>query len=88
MTYCVNCNTQLGVIRKPAESTLNPTVSVSDKDVGEHWSQDRPLGDTAHAWPPPGHRAMDHNSLAVTVQPYSSPPFKSISLQVRDRYVV
>lgn len=44
MTYCVNCNTQFGVIRKP----LNPTVSVSDNDVEEHWSQDRPLGDIAH----------------------------------------
>ena len=34
--YCINCTTQLGVIRKPAEGTLDPTVCGIDKDVEEH----------------------------------------------------
>jgi len=52
-------------------------------------SQDRPQWDTIHHQPPPGHRTIDHNPLAVTFQPipYSpnSPPLKSMSLQFRDK---
>ncbi|KAM6384895.1 dTDP-D-glucose 4,6-dehydratase isoform 4-T5 [Alca torda] len=33
--------TQLGVVGKLAEGTLNPTVHVTDKDVKQHWSQCR-----------------------------------------------
>ena len=56
-------------------------LSVTDKDVEEHWSQDRPLGDTTHDWPPPGHRVVDHNPLAVTIQPILYPP-NSLVLQI------
>ncbi|KAK4806259.1 LOW QUALITY PROTEIN: hypothetical protein QYF61_013403 [Mycteria americana] len=43
--WCVNCTTQLGVICKLAEGALNPTVYVVDEDIGQHWSQYRPLRD-------------------------------------------
>ena len=66
---CINCNTQLGVIGKLAEGTLDLIVYVSRKDVEEHQSQDRPLGDTTCDWPPPGHKYIeDNNPLATTIQ--------------------
>lgn len=37
---CTNCTILLGVISKTVEGALNSTVSVTDKDVEEHWSQD------------------------------------------------
>lgn len=46
--YCVNCSTQFGVISRLGEGMLDPTVFVTDKDVKEHWFQDRHLGDTSH----------------------------------------
>ena len=89
---CVDCTTQLGVIRKLAEGALDAIVCVIDKDVEEHSSQDRPLENTICDWPPPGHRVTDHNPLAATIQmflyPLSSPAFKSISLQFRVKDVV
>lgn len=30
---CLSCTTHVGVIHKPAEDTLNPTVRVTNKDV-------------------------------------------------------
>lgn len=45
-----------------AEGTLSPTVCVIEKDIEEHWSQDRPLGDITHDWPLPRHRTIDNNS--------------------------
>lgn len=36
---CADCPTQCGVIGKPAEGTLNPTVHVAHKEVKQHWSQ-------------------------------------------------
>jgi len=42
----MNCTTQLGVIRKLAVGTLNPSVYVSDKDVEEQQSQEGSLGNT------------------------------------------
>ena len=41
--YCVNCTSQLGVIRNLVDSALNPAIYFIDKDVEEHWAQDRPL---------------------------------------------
>ena len=35
----INCTTQLSIICKLAEGTLNPTVDVIDEDVKEHWSR-------------------------------------------------
>jgi len=49
-------------------------------------------GHSSHDWPPSGHRVINHNPLAVTIQPIlypmSSPAFKSISLQFRDKEVM
>lgn len=45
---------------------LDPTVYVSGKNVEEHWSHDGLLGDITSERPPPGHRAIDYNSLSVT----------------------
>ncbi|KAK4813083.1 hypothetical protein QYF61_007585 [Mycteria americana] len=46
---------------------------------------------TGH-WSPPGHRAVDRNSLSVTIQPIpyppSGPPIKSMCLHLRDKGVV
>ena len=71
---------------------LSATVCITDKDVEEHQSQDGPLWDAARGQLPPGHRAIDNNPLAVTIQPILSPPnspaFKSVSLQFRDKDVV
>ena len=87
--YCINCTTQIGLVNKLTEDTLNPIIY---KNVEEHWFQDRPLGDTVHHQPLPGHSASDHNHLAATIQPiiYSlnSPFLKSISLQPKDKEVV
>ena len=66
-------------------------INVIDKDVKEYWTPDRHLADTAPYQPPPGHRFSDHILLAATFQPISyppnSPPFKYISLQIRDKDV-
>ena len=50
---CIDCTTQLGVIHRLAEGALDATVYVIDEDVEEHWSQDRPLRDTAYDSPSP-----------------------------------
>lgn len=51
-------------------------------DVKEHSSQDRILADTTHCWPPPGHRAIDNNSLIPTIQPILHPPLSSTIMLV------
>lgn len=53
---CINCTSQLSVTGKLVEGTLNPTVYLTDKNVG-------PLGDIIHNWPIPRHRAADHKLL-------------------------
>ncbi|KAK4811014.1 hypothetical protein QYF61_015718 [Mycteria americana] len=89
---CTNRTTQLGVICRLAEGALNPTVHVADKDVKQHRSQYQPLRNATHHWSPLGHRAVDRNSLSVTIQPIPYPPsgpsVKSMSLQFRDKDVV
>ena len=86
--YCVSCTTQFSVISKLAEAALEPTIYV-DKDVEEHWSQDKSLGDTTHDQSPLGHGAIDHDLLAVTIQSMlclpNSQDFKFICLQFRDK---
>ncbi|KAK4811059.1 hypothetical protein QYF61_016345, partial [Mycteria americana] len=51
-----------------------------------------PLRDTTCHWSPPGHRAVDRNSLSVTIQPIpyplSGPLVESMSLNFRDKDVV
>jgi len=89
---CINCTTQLGVVFKFAEGALDPIIYVIDKDIKGYQSQDGLLGHTTHHQPPPGHRAIDHNLLDVTIQPIpcplNSPPFKPISLQFREKDMV
>ncbi|KAK4827563.1 hypothetical protein QYF61_019187 [Mycteria americana] len=88
----VDCTTQLGVVGKLAEGALNATVHVADKDVKQHRSQYRPLRNATRHWSPLGYRAVDRNSLSVTIQPIPYPPsgpsVKSTSLQFRDKDVV
>jgi len=87
---CINCTTQLGVVCKLAEGSLDSIVYVIDEDVEEYQSQDQALGDITCDWPPPRHRIID--PLAVTSQPVlnpmSSPSFKSIPLQFIEKIVV
>jgi len=89
---CINRTTQLSVVCKLAEGALDPTVYVIDKDIKQYWSQDRPLRDTIHHWPLPGHGAIGHHSLGVTFKPIScplnGPPIKSISIQFGDQDVM
>ncbi|KAK4831174.1 LOW QUALITY PROTEIN: hypothetical protein QYF61_015644 [Mycteria americana] len=81
--WCVNCTTQLGVICKLAERALDLAVNVIDENIEQHWSQYRPLRDTA---------SVDCHPLDATIQPIpyplNSPPIKSISLQFREKDVV
>ncbi|KAK4829607.1 hypothetical protein QYF61_005707 [Mycteria americana] len=58
----INTPTQLGVICKLAESTLDPFVQIIDKDVKQNWPQHRALGNTTCDWPPTG--AESWGSLA------------------------
>ena len=89
--HCVNRATQLGVVSKLAEATLNSVLDVTDKDAKEHRSQDRPLGDTACYWPPPGQRTINRHILPAAFQPIpcpsAGPPIKSTSHQFGDRDV-
>ena len=62
--WCIDCTTQLGVICKLAEGSLDPTVYVIDKDIKQYQTQNRPLRNTTHHRPPPGHRAIDHQPLS------------------------
>jgi len=46
----VNCTTQLGVVSKLAEGALNPTVSVTNKNVKQCCSQYQPLRNATRYW--------------------------------------
>ncbi|TRZ08094.1 hypothetical protein HGM15179_019012 [Zosterops borbonicus] len=89
---CINCTTHIAVIYKLAESVLDPTVYVIDEDIKEHQFQDRARRDTICHQPPPGHRAIDHKSLAASIQPIpyplNSPLLKPMSVQFRDKDVI
>ena len=92
-SFChFNCTSQLDVISKLAKGALDPTAYVVDKDVEQQQSQVRSLGDTTYDWFLLGHRSIDHNLLAVTIQPtlcpLNSPAFKSVFLQFRDKNVM
>jgi len=66
--------------------------SVTDKDAEDCQSQDWPLRDASCYWPPPWHRTVDHNPMAVSSQQVPNPPkslsFKSVPLQFREKDVV
>jgi len=82
----------VGSCHKLAKGAFNPTGHVAYIDVKEYWSQYRSLKNATHHWSPTGHRAIDCNSLCVTVQttpyPRSGPFIKSISLHFRDKNVM
>lgn len=84
-SFClIDCTTDLGVVSKLSEDALDLSDYVIDKHVKEHRFQDRPLEGTTCNQPPPGHRAVECNSLVATLQlilyPLNSPAFKSVSL--------
>ncbi|KAK4832683.1 hypothetical protein QYF61_025144 [Mycteria americana] len=69
----INTPTQLGVICKLTESTLDPFVQITDKDVKQNWPQHRALGNTACDRPPTGVNSIHHHSLGPAVQPVLYP---------------
>ncbi|KAK4816192.1 hypothetical protein QYF61_012657 [Mycteria americana] len=81
----INTPTQLGVICKLTESTLDPFVQIIDKDVKQNWPQHRALGNTACDWPPTGVNSIHHHSLGPAVQPVLYPakstPVQAMSSQ-------
>ncbi|KAK4810597.1 hypothetical protein QYF61_007334 [Mycteria americana] len=81
----INTPTQLGVVCKLTESTLNPFVQIIDKDVKQNWPQYRALGNTTCDWPPTGVNSIHHHSLGPAVQPVLYPakstPVQAMSSQ-------
>jgi len=63
--HYTSCTTQLGVVCKLAEATLNPTVNVIDKDAEDHRSQDGTTGGHHLSWPPPRCSTTDHKPPAL-----------------------
>ncbi|KAK4831295.1 hypothetical protein QYF61_016765, partial [Mycteria americana] len=64
---------RLGVICKLAESTLNPLIQITDKDIKQDRPQNRALGNTACDRPPPAFNSAHHNSLGSATQPVFYP---------------
>ncbi|KAK4827479.1 hypothetical protein QYF61_018779 [Mycteria americana] len=81
----INTPTQLGVICKLTESTLDPFVQIIDKDVKQNWPQHRALGNTACDRPTTGVNSIHHHSLGPAVQPVLYPakstPVQAMSSQ-------
>ncbi|KAJ7404971.1 testosterone 17-beta-dehydrogenase 3-like [Willisornis vidua] len=65
---CVSFTAQLHVICKLAEGALDPSVCAIDEDIKKCQSQDRALRDNTHHQPPSECRAIDHGSLAASIQ--------------------
>ena len=66
---------QLPVPCKALLRAAPAALCVIGKAIPEPWDQAEPsLRDTPHPWPPPGHGAADHNSLAVSIQPIPLAP--------------
>ncbi|KAK4806753.1 hypothetical protein QYF61_005549 [Mycteria americana] len=81
----INTPTQLGVVCKLTESTLDPFVQIIDKDVKQNWPQHRALGNTTCDRPPTGVNSIHHHSLGPAVQPVLYPakstPVQAMSSQ-------
>lgn len=81
---CVKFIAQLPVISKLAECALDLTVSLI-KILKSNSPKTRALRNITHHQPPPGHRAIDHNSLPLSTQtipyPLHSSPFQPLCLQ-------
>lgn len=71
-----------------AEAAVDLTVPLVKIRV--HQSQDRALRESTCHQPPPEHKAINHNFLAVSIQPIpyppDIPPFEFMSLQSRMLY--
>ncbi|KAK4818444.1 hypothetical protein QYF61_013131 [Mycteria americana] len=81
----INTPTQLGVVCKLTESTLDPFIQIIDKDIKQNWPQHRALGNTACDRPPTGVNSIHHHSLGPAVQPVLYPakstPVQAMSSQ-------
>ncbi|KAK4828640.1 hypothetical protein QYF61_000288 [Mycteria americana] len=81
----INTPTQLGVVCKLTESTLDPFVQIIDKDIKQNWPQHRALGNTACDRPPTGVNSIHHHSLGPPIQPVLYPakstPVQAMSSQ-------
>ncbi|KAK4831600.1 hypothetical protein QYF61_018360 [Mycteria americana] len=81
----INTPTQLGVICRLTESTLDPFVQIIDKDVKQNWPQHRALGNATCDRPPTGVNSIHHHSLGPAVQPVLYPakstPIQAMSSQ-------
>ncbi|KAK4820565.1 hypothetical protein QYF61_001628 [Mycteria americana] len=81
----INTPTQLGVICKLTESTLNPFVQIIDKDIKQNWPQHRALADTTCDRPPTRVNSIHHHSLGPAIQPVLYPakstPVQAMSSQ-------
>ncbi|KAK4832354.1 hypothetical protein QYF61_021953, partial [Mycteria americana] len=69
----INTPTQLGVVCKLTESTLDPFVQIIDKDVKQNWPQHRALGNTACDRPPTGPLPMLDNPFGEEILPNIQP---------------
>ncbi|KAK4814103.1 hypothetical protein QYF61_008198 [Mycteria americana] len=81
----INTPTQLGVVCKLTESTLDPFIQIIDKDVKQNWPQHRALGNTACDRLPTGVNSIHHHSLGPAIQPVLYPakstPVQAMSSQ-------
>ncbi|KAK4810733.1 hypothetical protein QYF61_007707 [Mycteria americana] len=81
----INTPTQLGVVCKLTESTLDPFVQIIDKDIKQNWPQHQALGNTACDRPPTGVNSIHHHSLGPAIQPVLYPakstPVQAMSSQ-------
>ncbi|KAK4818987.1 hypothetical protein QYF61_022818 [Mycteria americana] len=81
----INTPTQLGVICKLTEGTLDPFVQIIDKDIKQNWPQHRALGNTTCDRPPTGVNSIHHHSLGPAIQPVLYPakstPVQAMSSQ-------
>ncbi|KAK4825916.1 hypothetical protein QYF61_003411 [Mycteria americana] len=76
----INTPTQLGVVCKLTEGTLDPLIQIIDKDIKKKWPQYSALGNTTCDRPPTGFNSIHHNSLGLAIQPVFH-PVKSTPVQ-------
>ncbi|KAK4813467.1 hypothetical protein QYF61_006258 [Mycteria americana] len=80
----INTPTQLGVICKLTESTLDPLIQIIDKDIKQNWPQHRALGNTACDRPPTGVNSIHHHlgpAIQPVLYPAKSTPVQAMSSQ-------
>ncbi|KAK4815015.1 hypothetical protein QYF61_013467, partial [Mycteria americana] len=75
----INTPTQLGVVCKLTESTLDPFIQIIDKDIKQNWPQHRALGNTACDRPPTG--AISSCPIACYLGEETNPHLSTTSFQ-------